>query len=148
MMRLSQSLPGGATSNYPEPQGPRRCCMSSQVVHKAERVPARSSLKPRVHEVRRSVMGFLAAASVLALLPTGLGPCRAFAGGAEGGVIAWGLNTIGQATVPPEAQEGVTAIAAGAFHSLALKNGQVIAWGQNSDGQTDVPEEAKSGVTA
>jgi alpha-tubulin suppressor-like RCC1 family protein len=66
----------------------------------------------------------------------------------SGQVIAWGLDSIGQATVPKDARSGVTAIAAGAFHNLALKDGQVIAWGQNTDGQVDVPEEARSGVTA
>ncbi len=43
---------------------------------------------------------------------------------------------------------GVTAISAGEFHSLALKNGRVIAWGDNEDGQTNVPPAAATGVTA
>jgi hypothetical protein len=42
----------------------------------------------------------------------------------------------------------VTAIAAGDYHSLALKSdGTVVAWGDDSDGQTDVPAGLK-GVTA
>jgi hypothetical protein len=47
------------------------------------------------------------------------------------------------------AQSGVTAIAAGDYHSVALKtNGSVVAWGWNEFGQTTVPVEAQSGVTA
>ncbi|MFE0178238.1 SpaA isopeptide-forming pilin-related protein [Streptomyces sp. NPDC059002] len=65
-----------------------------------------------------------------------------------GTVLAWGDNGWGQSTVPEEARSGVTAIAAGTNHSLALKNGRVIAWGDDSAGQSTVPEEAESGVTA
>lgn len=50
--------------------------------------------------------------------------------------------------VPWEAQSGVSAIAAGAYHSLALKDGNVIVWGSHSDGEFDVPTEAQSGVSA
>jgi alpha-tubulin suppressor-like RCC1 family protein len=64
-----------------------------------------------------------------------------------GKVLAWGYN--GQGTVPAEALAGVTAIAAGENHSLALTNsGSVIAWGSNTFGQTVVPESANSGITA
>ena len=36
----------------------------------------------------------------------------------------------------------IVKIAAGAYHSLALKaNGTVVAWGDNSQGQTEVPDE-------
>jgi alpha-tubulin suppressor-like RCC1 family protein len=63
----------------------------------------------------------------------------------EGGrVVGWGTRS----DVPPAAQSGVTAIAAGGDHSLALKGGGVLAWGNNSNGQTDVPAAARSGVTA
>ena len=67
---------------------------------------------------------------------------------APGRVIAWGYNVDGETTVPVDAQSGVTAIAAGGFHSLALKNGRVIAWGDKSSGQSTVPVGAQSGVTA
>ncbi|MBB6691748.1 DUF5011 domain-containing protein [Cohnella xylanilytica] len=41
-----------------------------------------------------------------------------------------------------EAGSGIVKIAAGAYHSLALKSdGTVVAWGSNSAGQTDVPAE-------
>jgi PASTA domain/Regulator of chromosome condensation (RCC1) repeat len=67
---------------------------------------------------------------------------------------------VGQCTVPAAAQSGVTAIAAGLYHSLALRSdGSVVAWGctggtstippQPSDyGQCNVPAAASSGVTA
>jgi hypothetical protein len=47
------------------------------------------------------------------------------------------------------AQSGVTAIAAGQYHTVALKSdGTVVAWGDNYYGQTNVPVAAQSGVTA
>ena len=47
------------------------------------------------------------------------------------------------------AQSGVIAIAAGSFHTLALKNdGSVVAWGYNAYGQTEVPIAAQSRVAA
>jgi hypothetical protein len=60
-------------------------------------------------------------------------------------VVTWGWNVIGQ--VPP-GLSGVTGIAAGGFHSLALKSdGTVVAWGDDGLGQTDVPA-GLTGVTA
>ena len=64
-------------------------------------------------------------------------------------VIAWGYNVFGQTSVPSAAQSGVTAISAGGYHTVALKqDGQVIAWGSNSSGQTNVPPAAQSDVIA
>jgi alpha-tubulin suppressor-like RCC1 family protein len=61
-------------------------------------------------------------------------------------VGAWGDNTSGQCAVP----QGVAnprAIAAGAYHALALTaDGTVAAWGKNRDGQTNVPPEATNTV--
>ena len=55
----------------------------------------------------------------------------------------------GQCTVPGAATSGVTAIAAGVWQSLELKNGGVIAWGCGINvGQCNVPADATSGVTA
>ena len=66
-----------------------------------------------------------------------------------GAVVAWGHNGYGQTTVPVAAQSGVTAIAAGLYHTVALKNaGSVVAWGWNDDGQTNVPVAAQSSVTS
>ena len=54
-------------------------------------------------------------------------------------VAASGDSTFGQCGVPVEAQTTV-AIAAGAWHSLALQtDGRVLAWGDNSYGQRAVP---------
>ena len=56
-------------------------------------------------------------------------------------VIAWGGNTSGQASVPLDLKD-VVAIAAGSFHSLALKqDGSVVAWGCTviNTGQCNVP---------
>ncbi|WP_406346724.1 hypothetical protein [Streptomyces sp. NBC_00648] len=44
---------------------------------------------------------------------------------------------------------GVTAVAAGQTHSLALiKSGKVFACGDNANGQLDVPAEATSNIVA
>jgi len=49
--------------------------------------------------------------------------------GSAQNVVAWGNNTQGQTNVPPSATN-VVAVAAGWYHSLALRNdGTVIAWG-------------------
>ena len=62
------------------------------------------------------------------------------------GVVAWGDNTSGQ-TVIPANLSGVTAIAAGYRHIVALKSdGTVVAWGFNQFGQTSIPANL-SGVT-
>ena len=70
-----------------------------------------------------------------------------------GTVVAWGCgggNDAGQCTVPA-GLSGVTAIAAGVYHSLAVKSdGTVVAWGCGSRtdaGQCSVPA-GLSGVTA
>jgi alpha-tubulin suppressor-like RCC1 family protein len=74
---------------------------------------------------------------------------------ASGTVVAWGCSGgtgTGPCIVPVAASSGVTAIAAGIVHSLALKqDGSVIAWGcplNNDYGQCNVPVAAASGVTA
>ncbi|MGI9007560.1 MAG: hypothetical protein ACR2FU_15420 [Streptosporangiaceae bacterium] len=58
---------------------------------------------------------------------------------ARGAVVAWGDNDEGEIDVP-ERLYGVTAVAAGWFHSLAVTGpGRVVAWGSRADGMTDVP---------
>lgn len=55
-----------------------------------------------------------------------------------GKVSGWGRNDFGEMDVPAAAQSGVTAIAAGWFYNVALKNdGSVMAWGSSS--WTNVP---------
>ncbi len=104
---------------------------------------------PRRAVVR--LLGVVPAAVLLSgLFAVSAGPLAApvAAGVAPTGpLVFWGDNEFGQADVPV-GLTGVTAIAAGAFHSLALKsNGTVAAWGDDANGQTDVPT-GLSGVTA
>src|SRR5580765_6714194 len=64
-------------------------------------------------------------------------------------VVAWGENDYGRTTVPVAAQSGVTAIAAGISHTVALKaDGSVVEWRLYCCGQTNVPVAPQSGVTA
>lgn len=56
------------------------------------------------------------------------------------GLTAWGKASY-EASVAPEPHHGFSAVAAGSFHSLALRNnGSIVAWGDNQHGQTSVPE--------
>jgi hypothetical protein len=58
-------------------------------------------------------------------------------------VVAWGINTNGQAT-PPVDLNGVIALAAGDSHNLALQSdGSIVAWGYNSSGQTSLPADLR-----
>ena len=67
-------------------------------------------------------------------------------------MMAWGWNDEGQTDVPVAAQNGVTSIAAGGRHTVALKDdGSVLAWGQVWNGSNYVPVSVPagfSGVTA
>ena len=55
-----------------------------------------------------------------------------------GNMVGWGADDFGQSD--PPVITNASGIAAGGFHSLAVKdNGTVIAWGDNADGQTNVP---------
>ena len=57
-------------------------------------------------------------------------------------VIAWGDNPNGEVDVPP-GLNGVVSLAAGQYHSLALKSdGTVVGWGYNGDGETNIPPAA------
>ncbi len=58
-------------------------------------------------------------------------------------VIAWGQDDRGQIAIPEEL-DGVKAIDAGDWHSLALeKDGTVVAWGGAVNGELSVPEDLK-----
>jgi hypothetical protein len=99
-------------------------------------------------KLRGLMVGFVTGA--LTLMSTGLLPAPSASADVNVGdaVIAWGSNDYGQSTVPPAAQSGVTQVAGGAHHSLALKyDGSVVAWGRNDYGQSTVPAGALSGVT-
>ena len=66
----------------------------------------------------------------------------------DGSVVTWGYNASGQTTVPVRAQSGVTAIAAGDFHTVALlgtavslqarrsENDLVLSWPASTTGFT------------
>ena len=62
--------------------------------------------------------------------------------------MAWGSNSAGQTTIPASANSGVTAIAGGGRHTVALKGGAVLVWGSNDRGLRTIPNGAQSGVTA
>lgn len=58
---------------------------------------------------------------------------------ADGTVVAWGDNTLGQATVPA-GLSNVVDVAAGVGFSVALRaDGTLAAWGDDSHNQTDLP---------
>ena len=62
-------------------------------------------------------------------------------------IAGWGANELGQSTAPP-GLTGATAVAAGRFHSLAIRvDRSVAAWGHNGELQTSVPA-GLTGVTA
>ncbi len=76
---------------------------------------------------------------------------------ANGTVVAWGANGVGQlgdgettaSAVPVQVSglSGVSAISAGANHSLALlKNGTVMAWGDNESGQLGIASNTEDSV--
>src|SRR5262245_10893424 len=57
----------------------------------------------------------------------------------SGSVIAWGDNSFGQTNLPP-GLTNIVALAAGANHSLALRNdGAVLSWGDDSMQQVTLP---------
>ena len=56
-----------------------------------------------------------------------------------GTVVAWGDNSFGETNLPANLNN-VVAIAAGGFHSLALRaDGTVVGWGDNTVNQSTVP---------
>ncbi|MBE7504328.1 MAG: SUMF1/EgtB/PvdO family nonheme iron enzyme [Verrucomicrobiales bacterium] len=63
-------------------------------------------------------------------------------------VAAWGGDPTGKQAVLPASLTNVVALAAGTYHSLALRaDGTVVAWGLNDVRQTNVPPDL-SGVVA
>ena len=109
-------------------------------------------MKPNTQRTRRMI---LPALLVVALLGSPIAPTSqaarmapgAAAAMAGGTVVAWGDNSSHQVDIPP-GLSGVTAIAAGLYHNLALKSDRtVVAWGWNSLHQVDIPP-GLSDVTA
>jgi alpha-tubulin suppressor-like RCC1 family protein len=73
---------------------------------------------------------------------------------ADGSVISWGDDQLGQLSGQPSAQVvraggGAKAVAAGGSHSLLLlNNGTVLAWGEDNMQQSQVPDAAKKDIVA
>lgn len=65
-----------------------------------------------------------------------------------GTAAAWGDNNAGQVSpIPAAAQSGVTAVAGGGSHSLALLgDGTVVAWGWDNYNQVNVPPDLTNAV--
>ena len=66
-------------------------------------------------------------------------------------LIGWGVPGVGRGSyvrIRGTILTGVTAIAGGGYHTIALKDGAVLAWGDNGFGQCTIPASANSGVTA
>ncbi len=111
---------------------------------------SRTEVLPPSNPFTRDVTGTLLALG-LWLLPAVMPMNTA----AAGTVVGWGAGTTSTGSFPefgqsliPAGLGGVTAIAAGKYHTAALKNdGTVVAWGLNNHGQTSVPA-GLSGVTA
>jgi hypothetical protein len=61
-------------------------------------------------------------------------------------LVGWGNNRFGQTTVPAGTY---TAIAAGNYHSLALKtDGTLVGWGNNGNGEATVPAGTYTAIAA
>ncbi|WP_157603010.1 RCC1 domain-containing protein [Rathayibacter sp. Leaf299] len=105
------------------------------------RTPPPSSSAPRVG----AVLTALTAAA--ALLITGITPVAAAPAAPAtvepGGIAVWGWGYYGQTRIPADPGE-IVSVAAGSFHSLALRDdGTLLAWGSDRSGQTAVPANLK-----
>ena len=120
----------------------------------ADKLRAEKQLDMRQQRLRNAEMLAVAAARQAEKRLELSGPAMKRAGFADaqisklltdgGTVVAWGSYI----TTVPAGLSGVVAIAAGAYHTVALKqDGPVVAWGSNSSDQTRVPA-GLSGVVA
>ena len=89
--------------------------------------------------LRTLVLGVTAALATCLLALAFGAPLAAAQEQTGGTVVAWGDNASGQSTVPTDLGS-VTAVSAGEFHSLAIKeDGTVDAWGEDFYDQSSVP---------
>jgi alpha-tubulin suppressor-like RCC1 family protein/beta-lactam-binding protein with PASTA domain len=89
----------------------------------------RADKKVKSVKIKRQALIILAVLSLCA--PTGLAT-------QSGHIAGWGYNNYGQTTSP--SATGYTALAAGEFHSLALRaDGTIVGWGNNWSGVATPP---------
>lgn len=87
----------------------------------------------------RSLLALVLAPTLLLTFLTMVAAAPPAGAVASGTVVGWGSNGYGQAA-PPIGLSGVVDIAAGGYHSLAVRSdGTVVAWGADSYGQASVP---------
>ncbi len=95
------------------------------------------------HPSRRVLRTLALSAACLVAPLLGALPSAAHAA-ATGTVVAWGDNRHGQTSVP-SGLNGVSAVAAGGFHTFALSDGTVVAWGASF---FQAPSSPLTGVSA
>jgi len=95
-------------------------------------------IKISTRKTNQLALRLLVLAGLLASVFAGLTTNNARAA-SQGTVEIWGSDWYGE-TVVPAGLTDVTAVAAGFYHSLALKSdGTVVGWGEDSWGQSSVP---------
>jgi len=86
-------------------------------------------------------------ASAINVVAIAVGASHCLAIKANGTVVGWGNNFVGEINIPASANNVIAAVAAGDEHSLALRiDGVVIAWGNSSYGLRNIPAEATNVV--